>query len=267
MFVILSAYNSSKKELAFLLTECNQWDCITQECFSHIIMLFPLHRSDIGTKAFKTLCHFVIMVRYFAKNLDLLKMNFLTSNCKTADFIPKKISTPQNPNLKTKNETHALHEWFVLRCLTLKSNMWSANLHLIFFCILLLFQIGLSRASGECSEEPSRWWRHWSNSPMRRGWESWDCHKYLKGGWQEDAARLSSVVSNSRTRGSGAQAGTQKVPSEHQQHLCASGRAVQISLGTFQSICGTVCGTGHPALVSLLEQGLGPLMSRCPFPP
>lgn len=83
MFVILTAYNSSKKELAYLLTKCNQWDYITQEYFPHIIMLFPLHASNIGTNAFKTLYHFVIKVRYFAKNLDLMKKKFLTSNCKS----------------------------------------------------------------------------------------------------------------------------------------------------------------------------------------
>ena len=38
------------------------------------------------------------------------------------------------------------------------------------------------RATGECSKEPLRWWRDWSTSHMRKGWESQHCPAWRREG-------------------------------------------------------------------------------------
>lgn len=193
------------------------------------------------------------MVRYFAKNLDLLKMNFLTSNCNSADLGPRKTSTPQNPNLKTKNETHALHEWFVL-------------LHLIFF------------ASFYYSKSD---WEGIMEGPVKSHQEDEGTGATLPWG---EAERAGTAINIWREGGKKMQPGSpQWCPVPGQEAMGTSWHTE----GSLRTPAALVCKwqsgadlpgdlSKHmwhcmrhwaPCSVSLLEQGLGPMTSRCPFPP
>ena len=49
----------------------------------------------------------------------------------------------------------------------------------------------------ESNKGPPRWWRDWSTSPVRRGWESWDCSAWRRGVLR----RISSVSMNTWREG------------------------------------------------------------------
>lgn len=50
------------------------------------------------------------------------------------------------------------------------------------FCIFVLFYIQLKclRDVAILKREPLRWWGNWSTSPVRKGWERWDCSTWRR---------------------------------------------------------------------------------------
>ncbi|PKU46509.1 hypothetical protein llap_3185 [Limosa lapponica baueri] len=104
-----------------------------------------------------------------------------------------------------------------------------------------------------------------------------NAYQYLKGRCQEDGAKLSSVVPTDKTRGNGAQTGTQEIPSQREEKILyfegagavdqasQSGCGVPFS-GDFPNLPGCVPvqpALGEPALVGQLDE----MISEWPFQP
>ena len=111
-----------------------------------------------------------------------------------------------------------------------------------------------------------------SISPVRQGWESWECsawrrglrvshqvYKYQKGACREDGARLSSVVSNVRMRGNVCKWNISFHLAQVAQKLWSLLR------GDLQQL--PECSPGHPALSVPACPGLRPGGPRGPLSP
>ena len=126
----------------------------------------------------------------------------------------------------------------------------------------------------QSSEGLQRWWQHWSISPARKGWESWDCLTWKRvvsvrvllmfvNTWREGTrrARLFSVVPSDRTRGNGHKPKHGRFPPNTRKTFFTV-----MVMEHWHRLAGEVVGaTG--CRWPCLSTGLDQMTLRCPFQP